>query len=195
MRSSGIPGDLTGKTVLDMGCWDGLYSFECESRGARVTAVDDRSCMEFVCARYGVEMPAEPWGFDVARHILGSQAEFVEMGVYDLPGLGKSFDVTLCMGLIYHVRYPLLALETAAAITRETIVLESHYELVGEAGVSFMRFFPGSELNGDPTCWWGPSIPCLRDMLAHVGFGDIDLELPYWNDNARRVLLRAHRAG
>ena len=104
----GIPEDLSGMTVLDIGCWDGFFSFECERRGAaRVVSADlwDNAGRE---------------GFDLAREELGSKVEPLECSVYDLPGKlgGERFDLVLFLGVLYHMRHPLLALEQLAATVK-----------------------------------------------------------------------------
>ena len=101
----GIPEDLSGKSVLDIGCWDGFFSFECEKRGAeRVVAADNWE-------------NAGRDAFDFARTELGSKVEPLECDIYDLPDKlgGERFDVVLFLGVLYHLRHPLLALEKVAA--------------------------------------------------------------------------------
>src|SRR5262249_41810436 len=100
-RSLELPEDLSGKTLLDLGCWDGFYTFEAERHGARVTAVD--------CWR--------PANFFAAREVLKSRAEFREASVYEIgkDALG-SFDMVLFLGVLYHLRHPLLALERVCEV-------------------------------------------------------------------------------
>jgi len=92
----GLPDNLRGKRLLDVGCWDGFYSFEAERRGAEVVAVD----------------VWQPKNFFVAHRALGSRVQFYEMSVYDLTRerLG-TFDYVLFIGVLYHLRHPLLGLE------------------------------------------------------------------------------------
>ena len=159
----GIPGDLTGKTVLDIGCYDGFFSFECEKRGAsRVVA-----CDTWELAGRGA--------FDLARDELGSGAVPLEASVYDLPGKlgGEQFDLVLFLGVLYHLRHPLLALEKVAACAAPgslTIVDSVVDDRSLFTDRPLMAFFPGDELNGDPTNWWAPNHAALCLMTGAAGF-------------------------
>ncbi len=79
------------------------------------------------------------------------------------------FDVVLFLGVLYHLRHPLLALEKVAAVTAGRLILETEVDWVGTRR-PVMAFYPGSELNGDPTNWWAPNPRALLDMLKYVGF-------------------------
>ena len=105
-----IPADLTGKRVLDIGAWDGWFSFEAERRGAAVTSVD---CVEI------------PNYLHIHRK-LGSKAVYRNLDLYELPdaGLGK-FDIVFCLGVLYHVKHPLLALEIVCSLATDVAVVES----------------------------------------------------------------------
>lgn len=160
-----LPADLTGKTVLDIGCWDGFYSFECERRGAkRVVAAD-------------VWEPAGRAGFDLAREELGSAVEPVQASVYDLPGVlgGERFDLVLFLGVLYHLRHPLLGIEKVAACTKPGgLCFVDTLVDVGALtdGRPMMAFYPGDEVNHDPTTWWAPNIFALQAMLKASGFAN-----------------------
>lgn len=182
--SSFIPVDLHGKTVLDVGAWDGFYSFECEKRGARVTAIDNDQHLR------GHK------GFDVAKAILGSKVEHYDMDLFDVPEkLKREFDIVLFMGVLYHLKDPLRALETLFKVTRDLLVLESHYIEFGDE-IPLMRFYPGTELNNDPTNWWGPNIPALISMLEVAGFKGVDLAYRSLSGTDHdRAILRAYKQG
>lgn len=93
-----LPGDLSGKTVLDIGCNAGFYSIEMKRRGAaRVVGIDSDE-------RYHnqARFAAKTLGFDI---------EFEKRSVYDVAGLQEQFDVVIFMGVLYHLRHPLLALD------------------------------------------------------------------------------------
>ncbi|MGD8331828.1 MAG: DUF1698 domain-containing protein, partial [Acidobacteriota bacterium] len=110
---------LAGKTVLDVGAWDGFFSFAAEGAGAaRVLATDSYS------------WSGEGWGskeaFELARSALGSSVEDLDIDVMELsPERVGTFDVVLFLGVLYHLRYPLLALERVASVTRECLILET----------------------------------------------------------------------
>ncbi|OHB84802.1 MAG: hypothetical protein A2V98_08790 [Planctomycetes bacterium RBG_16_64_12] len=179
---SAIPADLTGQTVLDVGAWDGYYSFECEKRGAKVTAIDNNSHQR------GHE------GFHTARRILNSRVAFLEMDLFDLPKtIGGQFDVVLLFGVLYHLKHPLRGLEILSSKTRKLLIVESYYvrTLTNDP---MMRFFPGAELEGDPSNWWGPNIPCALDMLRVAGFRRVRVHTAYANRlKDGRVIVKAHK--
>jgi tRNA (mo5U34)-methyltransferase len=158
-----LPASLAGLSVLDIGAWDGFFSFEAERRGAaRVVSADYYSW-------HGGGWGSKA-GFELARRTLGSRVEDVDIDVMDLsPERVGRFDVVLFLGVLYHLRHPLLALERVASVTRRLLVLETVVDMVG-----FRRpaaaFYPRRELNNDPTNWWGPNLPALHGMLQDVGF-------------------------
>jgi tRNA (mo5U34)-methyltransferase len=152
--------DLTGKTVLDVGAFDGYFSFAAERLGAsRVVAADT----------YVWRRPGGKDGFEYARDALGSSVEDVEVEVLDIsPETVGQFDVVLFLGVLYHMRHPLLALERMASVTKELLVVETLVDM------TFLRspaaaFYPW-ELLHDDTNWWGPNRAALLGMLRSVGF-------------------------
>ena len=163
-----IPDDLTGMTVLDVGAWDGFFSFEAERRGAeRVLAVDSFS------------WDGGGWGsrdgFDLAREALGSRVEYETVEVLDLsPETVGVFDLVLFLGVLYHMRHPLLALERIASVTRKQLILETHVDLIGLRRPA-AAFYPGEELNTDASNWWGPNPAAIEGMLRTVGFTSVDV--------------------
>jgi tRNA (mo5U34)-methyltransferase len=158
--------NLTGKTVLDVGAYDGYFSFAAERLGAaRVVALDSHVW----------RLPGGKAGFEHARRALGSSVEDVELDVLDVSPerIGK-FDVVLFLGVLYHMRHPLLALESVASVTSERLVLETLIDM------TFLRtpsaaFYPWS-MEGDATNWWGPNRAAVLGMLETVGFRDV---IPY----------------
>jgi len=168
VKDLGLPDDLRGKTVLDIGAWDGAFAFEAERRGAsRVLAID-----EFIWAGKGW---ASKEGFDFARRVLGSKVEDMLLDVYDLtPERVGKFDVVLFAGVLYHLRHPMLAIERVASVTAHQLILSSHIDLISVKRPA-IAFYPGAELKNDPTNWYGPNIPALEAMLRVVGFKKIEL--------------------
>lgn len=166
-----LPASLQGLTVLDIGAWDGFFSFECERRGAaRVVAADYYSW-------HGSGWGAKA-GFELAREALGSRVEDVDVDVMDIaPGRLGTFDLVLFLGVLYHLRHPLLAIEKVAAVTSGTLILETVVDLVG-LGRPAMAFYPGRELNADPTNWWGPNQEAVVGMLNSAGFDDVRVVTP-----------------
>src|SRR5688500_15284324 len=105
-----LPGSLAGQTVLDIGAWDGFFSFECERRGAaRVVAADYYS---WHGSGWGTKA-----GFTLAREVLGSKVEDIDIDVMDLaPERVGTFDLVLFLGVLYHLRHPYLALERVSSV-------------------------------------------------------------------------------
>jgi tRNA (mo5U34)-methyltransferase len=159
-----IPADLTGKRVLDIGAWDGWFSFEAERHGAEVTSID---CVEVA-------------NFLEIRKRLGSRASYRILDFYELPeaGLGV-FDVVFCLGILYHLKHPLLALEIVCGLTRDTAIVES---FVIDAGtwqdhrdeVPIMEFYETDELGNQLDNWIGPSVSCLMAMSRAAGFARVE---------------------
>lgn len=173
---------LAGKTVLDVGAWDGFFAFEAERRGAaRVVAADYFS---WHGSGWGTKA-----GFELARASLQSRVEDADVDVMDLaPDRPGTFDVVLFLGVLYHLRHPLLALERIASVTRELLILETVVDLVG-LGRPAAAFYPGRELNADPTNWWGPNEEAVHGLLRAAGFATVRTVTP-----SRSALYRGARA-
>lgn len=163
-----LPEDLTGKRVLDVGTWDGYFAFEAERRGAEVVAIDDLSRRPG-----GVDPPDRGElnrGFETARGLLGSMVRFRELSVYDLdPGELGLFDLSLLLGVLYHCKHPLLALEKLAGVTRGHAIVETAcFRTVSR--LPLVRYAEGATVNGDASNWWIFNRPALLGMLADCGF-------------------------
>ena len=163
----GLPDDLSGWTVLDIGAWDGALSFEAERRGAARVLATDSYCWR-----------GEGWGtkagFEFARRALDSKVEDLDIDVMDLsPERVGTFDLVLFIGVLYHLRHPLLALERVASVTDKLLILDTHVAAVKEKR-PVMVFYPDAELNDDPTNWWGPNPLAVEAMLRTVGFSRIE---------------------
>jgi len=87
--------------------------------------------------------------------------------------VGGQFDVVLFLGVLYHMRHPLLALEKVASVTRERLILSTAVDLI-DVDRPAAAFYPGTELNGDQTNWWGPNPACVTAMLHDVGFHRVE---------------------
>jgi tRNA (mo5U34)-methyltransferase len=170
-----LPEDMSGRSLLDIGCWDGFYTFETERHGARVTSVD--------CWR--------PSNFFAAREVLNSKAEFHELNVYDIrKDKLTAFDIVLFMGVLYHLRHPLLALERVCEVTRDFAIIESHIiDKMREADEPVMEFYEFDELGGQYDNWWAPNVECMAQMARSAGFARV--EMLYRTDT--RAALKAYR--
>jgi tRNA (mo5U34)-methyltransferase len=161
-----FPADLTGCTVLDVGAWDGFFSFEAERRGAeRVLATD------FFSWRGGGWGTKD--GFNLARRVLGSKVEDMEIDVPDICAeTVGTFDVVLFLGVLYHLRDPLQSLMRLGAVTHQLMIVETAVDLMNLREPA-MAYYPGAELNGDPTNWWGPNPACVQSMLKTAGIREV----------------------
>jgi tRNA (mo5U34)-methyltransferase len=180
-----FPPTLAGLSVLDIGAWDGFFSFEAERRGAsRVVAADFYSWHGL---GWGTRVGKA--GFELAREVLGSRVEDLDIDVMDLSAerIG-TFDVVLFLGVLYHTHHPLLALERVASVTRGLLILETVVDMIGFSRPA-MAFYPERELNNDPTNWWGPNVPAVNAMLRTVGFERVRIVTP-----TRSMPYRAARA-
>ncbi len=185
LSAAALPASLAGRSVLDIGAWDGFFSFEAERRGAsRVVAAD-----YYAWRGVGWGTGQGKAGFELARQALGSRVEDIEIDVLDLsPERIGTFDTVLFLGVLYHLPNPLLALERIAAVTTNLLILETVVDMVG-FGRPAAAFYPGRELNGDPTNWWGPNAAAVHGMLHAVGFARVETVTP-----PRSTLFRAARA-
>ena len=202
LRAAALPEDLSGKTVLDIGGWDGYFAFEAERRGAKRVAVLDhymwaldvpgqqaywRQCMEEGVAPRPYH-ETEYWhpdtmpgrrGFDVAREALDSKVEAIEADFMtaDLEAIGV-WDLVLYLGVLYHMEDPLRALKRVGAVTGERAIIETEAAVVGGyEHEALWRFFPGAELNGDVSNWWAPNMAALVGALTPAGFARAEVTL------------------
>lgn len=182
-ESYGVPENLSGKRVLDVGAWDGYWTFEAMKRGAReVVAIDDFS--DFLGKLDESERPA--WEtFDLCRDALGYDEKICsrrEMSVYDITQdeLGR-FDFVFCFGVLYHLRHPLLAIDRLAEICDEALLIESailddYSPYRGGLGHGYgdgqmvMEFYPDEQYGNNDTNFWVPTLNCLGHMVRSAGF-------------------------
>ncbi|MFO7177358.1 MAG: TIGR04290 family methyltransferase [Pseudomonadota bacterium] len=169
-----LPEDLSGATVLDIGCNAGFYSLELAKRGAEVTAIDvDPHYLEQ--ARWAAE-----------RYGLARSIRFREGQVYELARANRQWDIVLFLGVLYHLRYPMLGLDIVSRCVRRTLVVQS-FEVPGDEiehapenlelenreplarpGWPRLAFIEHS-LAGDCTNWWAPNRACMEAMLRSTG--------------------------
>ncbi|HEY8576012.1 MAG TPA: TIGR04290 family methyltransferase [Devosia sp.] len=173
--ANAIPADLTGKTVLDIGCNAGFYSIEMKKRGAdRVLGVDFDD-VYLNQARFAAE-------------VAEVDIEFRKLSVYDVGSLGEKFDVVIFMGVLYHLRHPLLALDLIREhVAKDLLIFQSMQRGSKEVG-EVAENYPFSEValfnepsypkmhfiehrySDDPTNWWVPNAACVEAMLRSSGF-------------------------
>lgn len=172
----GIPDDLRGKRVLDIGCNDGYFAFLAEERGAEVVAIDS--------------WPRR--GFLLAHELRSAKTEFHHLNVCDItPERLGFFDIVFFFGVYYHLKHPLLALERIASVTREVALIESEIEPATRFGtVSASLFYVQDALNNDPSNWWVPTVPCLIETTLAAGFPRAELLHVY---DGNRAVIRAEK--
>lgn len=198
-NSYGIADDFTGKRILDIGTWDGYWTWDALKRGAaEVVAIDnftDDIGEPFGIKRLGWE------SFDICREAFGFTTELTtqnatmwknnngqtvrreEMSVYDIESLGE-FDVVFFFGTIYHLQHPLVALQKIASVCTDEIYIESAIcddfsPYRGGLGGGYsnndmvMEFYPENQYGDNKTNWWVPTLQCLGNMVKAVGFQGI----------------------
>jgi tRNA (mo5U34)-methyltransferase len=133
---------LNGRSVLDVGAWDGYFSFEAKRRGAEYVLATDKYAWS--------EWPYGIGAFELARRHLGLDVDCRVIEVADIDPSLRSFDVVLFLGVFYHLFDPLTALGRVASVTKDVLVVETHQEGVGFPA-PIMTMFPSIELNRDPT--------------------------------------------
>ncbi|HEY8564633.1 MAG TPA: TIGR04290 family methyltransferase [Beijerinckiaceae bacterium] len=170
-----IPQDLTGKSVLDIGCNGGFYSIEMKRRGAERVLGIDFDDDYLAQARFAAE-------------VKGHEIEFRKLSVYDVGALGERFDLVIFMGVLYHLRHPLLALDlihehvagdmlifqSMQRGSKNVLPLQGDYEFAETAmfddpGYPKLHFVE-REYSHDPTNWWIPNRAAAEAMLRSAGF-------------------------
>ena len=174
-----LPADLTGWTALDIGCNAGFYSFELARRGATVTGIDHDP-------RY---LRQARWA--AGRFGLEGRVRFEEKQVYDLAASPETYDLVLFMGVLYHLRYPLLGLDIVARKVGRRLIFQTltmpgeevaeppldmpidEREAMLEPGWPRMAFIE-HRLANDPTNWWAPNHAAVEAMLRSAGLGVLE---------------------
>ncbi|MGO8866809.1 MAG: class I SAM-dependent methyltransferase [Alphaproteobacteria bacterium] len=154
---------VAGKKVLDIGAWDGYFSFEAERRNASDVLATDHFCWSG--PGWGTKA-----GFDYAHTKLKSRVRSLDVDVFDLnPEIIGVFDVVLFLGVLYHLENPFGGLKRVSKLTRELAVVETHVAELDNPN-PVMRYWLNDELGSDPTNFFSPNHRCLESMLRDVGF-------------------------
>ena len=182
----GLPEDLRGRSVLDIGAYDGFFSFAAERRGAdRVLAVDTLAWERG---------PGSGWPcFSLAHSTLSSRVATQKLDIHTLAEAGiGTFDIVMCLGVVYHLKDPRRALKAVAEVTEDLLILETHTDVthLRRPGVVF---YEGDELAGDASNWCGPNERMLAMWLRDVGFREV--EVVHRRSVGRRALRALYRAG
>jgi tRNA (mo5U34)-methyltransferase len=172
-RHMRLPADLSGRTVLDIGTYDGYFAFEAERRGAaRVVATD----------RWAWEAPGSDArrNFELVHEVLGSRVEPREVAVEDLgpDTVGGPFDVVLFLGVLYHSPDPLGYLDRVRSVTGDLAIIETEVDLL-DVDVPALAYYPGASYNEDPSNHFGPNRAAAEAMLRDAGFRRVEAFEPW----------------
>lgn len=158
-----LPADLSGRRVLDIGSANGCMSLECERRGAaEVIGLTPRDGLD--------------WGHHQLRAAVGATKTHFRVGsVYDLnPHELGYFDTVLFCGVLYHLRYPMLAIDNIRRVATNEVFIETHISDKGlarvEEAIPLWRFYRFNELSGGYSNWFGPNIVAVLEAFESAGF-------------------------
>jgi tRNA (mo5U34)-methyltransferase len=168
---------FAGRSVLDVGAFDGFYSFLAEALGARrVVSVDNEQYVDWVGARFGVTL--EPGaGFRAIADLTGSRVDYRRMDALDVHELDEHFDVALCFGILHRVTDPVAMLRALAdrLATGGEVVLETYGSRLPAALPALEVHEPGDVYARDDFVYWGFTPESLRRLGAIVGLGDVEV--------------------
>ena len=159
--------DMTGRSVLDIGAYDGFYSFESERRGAaRVVAADSWS--------WNWPGSDARRNFDLAHEVLASSVETKTVLVEDVSPetVGGTFDVVLFLGVLYHAPDPIGYLKAVRSVTSGLAVVETVIDLL-DVDVPAAGYYPSDSLNNDGSNFFGPNPAAVEGMLLDAGFARV----------------------
>jgi tRNA (mo5U34)-methyltransferase len=204
LNSMALP-SLTGKTVLDVGAWDGFFSFAAEELGAhRVMALDHyvwsmnlprqqkywKECKEKQIIPKDYHLIPGHWepgmlpgklGFDTAHRIKGSSVEQLvsDFMTVDLIDIGQ-FDIIFFLGILYHLEEPYWALKRLSLLTRDLAVIETAaVYLPAYENIGVFEFYEANELGADVGNWFAPNLMGLTKACRAAGFKDVKVTSPY----------------
>lgn len=166
-----------GRSVLDVGAFDGFYSFLAERRGARrVVAVDNEQYVDWVQARFGITLPAAA-GFRAIAQLTGSKVEYHQMDAEAVGDLDEQFDVVLCFGVLHRVTDPAGLLQALAHVLAPggEIVLETYGSSLPSDTPAIEVREPGDVYARDAFTYWGFPAEGLRRLGRIVGLDYVEI--------------------
>lgn len=168
---------FAGRSVLDVGTFDGFYGFLAERRGARrIVAVDNEQYVEWVQARFGIALRGSA-GFRAIADLTGSQVEYRRMDALDVRDLGERFDVVLCFGILHRVTDPVSLLQTLADVLAPggEIVLETYGSRLAADTPAIEVREPGDVYARDEFVYWAFPAEALRRLGRVVSLDDVEI--------------------
>jgi tRNA (mo5U34)-methyltransferase len=176
-----VPDSLSGKSVLDIGSYDGFFAFEAERRGAARVVASDEFC-------WSLEGMGDGKGFDIAHWALGSKVEKKVISVEHIsPETVGTFDLVFFLGVLYHAPDPMRYLRNAYSVCNELMIVETHID-GDDYDRPMMVFYPKDTLNSDSSNFWGPNSACASAMLYEVGFSKVET----LGEHGNRLVLHAY---
>jgi tRNA (mo5U34)-methyltransferase len=188
---------FAGRRVLDIGAFDGFYSFLAEVRGARrVVAVDNEQYVDWVRARFGVTL-AGGVGFRAIAGLLASRVEYRRMDALGVHELGERFDVVLCFGILHRVTDPIALLRALADVLTPggEIVLETYGSRLPADAPAIEVHEPGDVYARDDFVYWGFPAQGLRRLGRIVGLHKVEVIDQLEIDGHPRILAVLRAAG
>ncbi len=197
----GLPEQMAGMRVLEVGTWDGFWAFEMERRGAEVVALDldDEAALDWPVRRRPATFPDHERGrgFAIAKELLGSRVERVVCSIYDAtPEELGTFDLVFCGSVLIHLRDQLLALERIAALCTGTFVFAEEHErkldlLPWPVSRCYVR-------RDSAVVYWMPNIRGWKEMLWAAGFDRVEDKGRFvmrstQDYSVRHVVLHGHK--
>ena len=182
-----LPQRLDGMRVLDIGAYEGFFSFHMKQRGAESVVAAD----EFV---WNWPNSVAKQHFDGLRHVLKSDVKDVTTSVENLStNISGKFDIVLFLGVLYHAPNMIQYLEQVASVTKTVCVLETYLDMLDVESPGAV-FYPPGVLNNDDSNYWGPNVSAVVNMCQRVGFSNVNL-VNFWDINSNRTLVGGNQWG
>ena len=166
MIAPSVPDDMSGLSVLDIGCNAGHFAFQAADRGATDIVGVDYNPGYIEQAKFCAE-------------VRDQDVDFRVMDIYDLPTLDRTFDFVFCVGILYHCRYIMQAIESVCRVSKATLAVETAIH-PGHDEHPLVRFVPASRYEGPDAAGatrlpghWHPNMTALRDLLLECGFANV----------------------
>jgi tRNA (mo5U34)-methyltransferase len=178
-----LPADMRALSVLDIGAYEGFFSFHCEQRGAERIVAADRVAWEWPGST------AKP-NFDAVRRALDSRVQVESSAVEELSRtfMRQTFDIVLFLGVLYHAPDMVDYLHNVFSVTSDggVCIIETYLDALDSPHAQAVIYSP-EELNNDASNWWGPNLKATATMLRRVGFRQVDF-INLWDVNTGETL-------